>query len=44
MWTYQYAWLQYAVVISVDYRCGNGHLIHDKYVTVPYDQKGMVWC
>ena len=44
MWTYQFAWLQYALIISVDYRCTNGHLIHDKYVTVPYDTKGMVWC
>jgi len=44
MWVAQYAWLKFALVISIDYRCASGHLVHEKYITIPYDQKGFVWC
>src|SRR4249919_418892 len=30
MWIYQYAYLKYALLVSRDYRCGDGHLIHDR--------------
>ena len=37
MWTFQFVSLQYALVISIDYRCADSHLIHDKTLTFQYD-------
>ena len=42
MWTYQFASLQFALVISVDYRCASGHLIHERTLTLDYADNGTV--
>lgn len=42
MWTFQFASLQYALVISIDYRCDSGKLIHERTLTFPYDARGEV--
>lgn len=39
MWTYQFVSLQYALVVSIDYRCADQHLIHDKTLTFLFDSK-----
>ena len=39
MWTYQFVSLQYALVVSIDYRCADQHLIHDKTLTFDYDDR-----
>lgn len=42
MWVYQYAYLKHALLVSRDYRCADGHLIHDRYTTYYYND--IVWC
>ena len=39
MWTYQFVSLQYALVVSIDYRCADQHLIHDRTLTFLFDSK-----
>ena len=42
MWVYQYAYLKYALLVSRDYRCSDGHLIHDRTQIIRYAD--VVWC
>lgn len=42
MFVHSYCDLRYGVLHSVDYRCMNGHLIHDHFETIFYDD--LVWC
>lgn len=42
MWVYQYAYLKYALLVSKDYRCGNGRMIHE--ATRIYRYNDVVWC
>lgn len=39
MWTFQFVSLQYALIVSIDYRCSDNHLIHERTLTFPLDAK-----
>lgn len=41
-WFYQFYAARFAILVSVDYRCGNGHIIHLK--TLQFDPHEIVWC
>jgi hypothetical protein len=41
-WFYQFVCCKFAILVSVDYRCENGHLIHLK--TLTFDHTRIVWC
>ncbi|UWX68857.1 hypothetical protein [Burkholderia gladioli] len=42
MRTHTYIDLKHGVLHSVDYRCSNGHLIHECFTTIFYDD--ICWC
>jgi hypothetical protein len=42
MYCHTYTNLRYAILHSVDYRCANGHLLHDRFETIYYED--LVWC
>ncbi len=41
-WFYQFVCCRFAILVSVDYRCRGGKLIHLKILT--FDPATIVWC
>lgn len=39
---YQFIALRFAILVSVDWRCKGGHLVHLK--TLQFDPATIVWC
>lgn len=39
---YQFVVCKFAILVSVDYRCGDGHIIHCKLLQ--FDPATIVWC